>query len=72
MIEDVGLKGHGHGGARISAKHANFIVNEGGATAMDVYTLIKLAQDTVLSRHNIRLEPEVHAVGDWPDGLWPL
>jgi len=72
LIEDVGLKGHSHGGARISAKHANFIVNEGEATAMDVYTLIKLARDTVLQRHGIRLDPEVHAVGDWPDGLWPL
>jgi UDP-N-acetylmuramate dehydrogenase len=72
LIEQVGLKGHGHGGARISSKHANFIVNEGEASAMDVYTLIKLARDTVLARHNVRLEPEVHAVGDWPDGLWPL
>ncbi len=72
LIEDVGLKGHGHGGARISAKHANFIVNEGGATAMDVYTLIKLARDTVQERHGVTLEPEVHVVGDWPIGLWPL
>lgn len=72
LIEDVGLKGHRHGGARISDKHANFIVNEGKASAMDVYTLIKLARDTVLREHHIHLEPEVHAVGDWPDGLWPL
>ena len=72
LIEDVGLKGHKHGGARISAKHANFIVNEGGATAMDVHHLIHLAQETVQERHGVTLEPEVHAVGDWPDGLWPL
>ena len=72
LIEDVGLKGHKHGGARISAKHANFIVNEGGATAMDVHHLIHLAQETVRERHGVTLEPEVHAVGDWPDGLWPL
>jgi UDP-N-acetylmuramate dehydrogenase len=72
LIEAVGLKGHRHGGACISAKHANFIVNEGTATAMDVHTLIKLARDTVRAQHEIELEPEVHAVGDWPSGLWPL
>ena len=72
LIEEVGLKGERHGGARISAKHANFIVNEGGATAMDVYILIKRARDAVLERHGVILEPEVHAVGDWPTGLWPL
>lgn len=72
LIDAAGLKGHLQGGARISDKHANFIVNEGDATAMDVTTLIQLARDTVAERFGIILETEVHAVGDWPEGRWPL
>jgi UDP-N-acetylmuramate dehydrogenase len=71
LIEAAGLKGHRHGGARISEKHANFIVNEGGSTAEDVVTLIRLARDTVRDRFGISLETEVHTAGDWPKGLWP-
>ncbi|MCK6507554.1 UDP-N-acetylmuramate dehydrogenase [Myxococcota bacterium] len=72
LIEAAGLKGASRGGARISDKHANFIVNTGGATAMDTWALVRLARDTVWRRFGVRLEPEVHAVGDWPDGCWPL
>jgi len=72
LIDAAGLKGATEGGARISDKHANFFINTGNATAMDLYRLIKHARDTVAQQFDIELEPEVHAVGDWPDGLWPL
>lgn len=72
LIDSCGLKGTRHGGAQISERHANFIVNTGGATALDVYTLVRLARQTVFTQHGVVLEPEVHAVGDWPAGLWPL
>ena len=72
MIDSAGLKGHAIGGAQISETHANFFVNTGNASAMDLYQLICLARQTVYDRHGIQLEPEVHAVGDWPPGLWPL
>ena len=72
LIDAAGLKGTQIGGARISEKHANFFINTGNATAMDLYTLIKTARDTVRDRFDVVLEPEVHAVGDWPEGSWPL
>jgi len=72
LIDAAGLKGTTEGGAQISDKHANFFINTGNATAMDLYRLIKRARDTVAEQFRVELEPEVHAVGDWPDGLWPL
>lgn len=72
LIDACGLKGTARGGAQISSLHANFIVNTGGATAADVYRLVRLARDTVFASHGVVLEPEVHAVGDWPEGAWPL
>ena len=61
LIEEAGLKGHRIGNAQISDKHANFIVNLGGASATDVRALIELAQSTVEKP----LELEVQLVGDW-------
>ena len=72
MIDAAGLKGAQEGGAQISEKHANFFINTGTATAMDLYTLIKRARDTVSEQFGVALEPEVHPVGEWPDGCWPL
>ncbi len=63
LIEACGLKGVRRGGAAISARHANVIVNEGGATARDVLTLMKLARDTVQARFGITLAPEVELLG---------
>jgi len=48
LIEDCGLKGKAVGGAVVSQKHANFIINENNATASDIETLIELVQKTVL------------------------
>ena len=72
LIEQVGLKGARFGGAQISDKHANFIVNLGGAKACDIYRLIRLARDKVADQTGIMLETEVHPAGDWPDSWWPL
>jgi UDP-N-acetylmuramate dehydrogenase len=65
LVEAAGLKGAIHGGAQISPKHANFIVNNGGATAADILALIALARETVLERFGIALELEVELRGDW-------
>jgi len=64
LIEACGLKGTRRGGAEISQKHANFIVNSGGATAADIEALIDLAQDTVRQRFNVELEREVRIIGE--------
>lgn len=64
LIEDVGLKGKVIGGASVSEKHANFIVNNGGATSEDIRNLIKLVHDTVLEKHGIDLVLEQEII-DW-------
>ena len=64
LIETSGLKGYRIGGAEISAKHANFIINTGDATADDVEKLITHVRDTVERTHGIALIPEVHIVGE--------
>lgn len=64
LIEEAGLKGVRVGQARISPKHANFIVNEGGATAKDIRILIGLIRDKVKEKFNVSLEPEVRIVGE--------
>ena len=64
LIEACGLKGHAIGGACISGKHANFIVNpERRASAADIEALIALARATVLERHGVDLVPEVRIIG---------
>jgi UDP-N-acetylmuramate dehydrogenase len=64
LIEECGLKGHAIGGAAISPKHANFIVNTGGASAADIEALIDLAQYSVRRKFGIELEREVRIVGE--------
>ena len=65
LIEQAGLKGTRIGGAQISPKHANFIVNLGGARALDVKALIDLAQEQVREQFGIDLELEIELVGEW-------
>jgi UDP-N-acetylmuramate dehydrogenase len=65
LIDEAGLKGASVGKAMISTKHANFIVNPGGASAADIAGLITLARRTVLERYGIELELEVELRGDW-------
>jgi len=63
LIESCALKGVNIGGAQVSAKHANFIVNTGGATAADIESLMDLVQTTVRLRTGIDLVREVRIVG---------
>ena len=68
LIESCGLKGLVIGRAQVSEKHANFLVNMGGATAGDIRRLIETVQRRVEEQTGIWLEPEVHYAGDW--SLW--
>jgi UDP-N-acetylmuramate dehydrogenase len=65
LIDQCGLKGHVLGSAQIFHKHANIIVNLGGATAADVRGLIDLAQTTVLKELGHRLTPEIGFIGEF-------
>lgn len=65
LIEGLGLKGRRVGGAMISERHANFIVNTGGATAADVRQLMDEIADMVWRARAIRLVPEIKLVGEW-------
>lgn len=64
LIESLGLKGARIGGAVVSEKHANFIINSGDATASDIEALIELVRDRVEKATGVRLQPEVHMVGE--------
>ena len=65
LIESAGLKGAREGGAQVSELHANFILNEGGATASDVDRLVNRVRAEVKARFGIELETEVERVGRW-------
>jgi len=64
LIEAAGLKGCRIGGAVVSTKHANFIINEGSARAAELEQLILHVQATVEQVHGVKLHPEVRIVGD--------
>ena len=64
LVEALGLKGKKIGGASVSEKHANFIVNEGDATAADIEALIFWVQAEVEKQEGVLLIPEVHIVGE--------
>jgi len=65
IIESAGLKGLRVGGAMVSPKHANYIINTGNATASDIRDLVETIRDLVLERKGIRLETEIEFKGDW-------
>lgn len=64
LIESSGLKGHRIGGAEVSEKHANFIINKDNATSQDVYKLINYVHDVVLEKTNVDLVIEQEFI-DW-------
>lgn len=68
LIEGAGLKGHRIGGAAVSELHANFIINEGQATATDIEQLIAHVRRTVLDRSGVDLQPEVRVIGEAANG----
>jgi UDP-N-acetylmuramate dehydrogenase len=63
LIEAAGLKGHRIGGAEVSEKHANFIINRDGASATDIEELIEHVRQTVLDESGVKLVHEVRIVG---------
>jgi UDP-N-acetylmuramate dehydrogenase len=64
LIESAGLKGTRIGGARVSEMHANFIVNDGTASAADIEQLIRRVQQLVEQEHGVKLQTEVRIVGE--------
>lgn len=66
LVDRAGLKGHAVGGARVSATHANFIVNEGSATAADVAALVEACRSAVRDQFGVALRDEIVRLGDWP------
>ena len=64
LIEAAGLKGHRIGGAEVSPKHANFIINADNATAADIEALIDHVRQTVNDVHGVKLTHEVRIVGE--------
>jgi UDP-N-acetylmuramate dehydrogenase len=66
LIEAAGLKGYRIGGAEVSPKHANFIINTGDATATDIEELIEHVRQTVIEQHGVELRHEVRIVGEVP------
>jgi len=73
LLEAAGCRGLRHGGARFSAKHANFVENDRDATTADVLELMAAGRRRVYERFGVELEPEVQVLGEveWPDG-WDL
>jgi UDP-N-acetylmuramate dehydrogenase len=63
LIDRAGLKGRRIGGAMISPKHANYLVNDGNATAEDLLSLMSLVRDTVKNKFEVELKPEIKVVG---------
>jgi UDP-N-acetylmuramate dehydrogenase len=66
LVDRAGLKGHTIGGARVSPTHANFIVNDGTATARDIAALVELCRATVAERFGVALRDEIVRLGAWP------
>ena len=67
LVDRAGLKGHRIGGAQISPTHANFIVNDGRATARDIRALIDVAHSAVRTRFGVELKEEVVSIGEFGD-----
>lgn len=65
LIEQTGLKGYCIGNAQVSERHANFILNRGGATASDIFQIIRYVQQQVERRWALQLEPEVKILGEF-------
>ena len=65
LIDDSGLKGIRIGGAMVSEKHTNFIINTGNATSSDIYNLITHVQESVYNKSGVRLETEIKILGEF-------
>ncbi len=65
LIEDTGLRGFSVGGAQVSEKHCGFIINKGGATSSEIYSLICEVQKRVFDKFGVELQREVRLIGDF-------
>ena len=65
IIEELGFKGVSIGGAQVSRRHANFIVNSGNATAQEVYALMDKIKSAALEKRGVHLEPEIKTAGSF-------
>ena len=68
IIDEAGLKGLVHGGARVSPNHGNIVQNHQGASAREIRELLEIVEERVYSLTGFKLEREVLYVGDWPEG----
>ena len=71
LIDKAGLKGSTEGGATVSEKHANFVVNDRKGSAADVRRLVDRVRATILEQDRIELVPEIVFLGDWDGWPWP-
>ena len=67
LIEDAGLKGFTVGGAKVSEKHAGFVINTGTATASDIWNLCQEVRKKVFAQFGVELEPEIQMVGSFDE-----
>jgi UDP-N-acetylmuramate dehydrogenase len=65
LVDRAGLKGAAEGGARVSPAHGNFIVNDGTATAVDIFRLIGRCRDAVRARFGVELREEIVYLGEF-------
>jgi len=65
LIEQAGLKGASIGDARVSERHANFIINTGNARAEEIFSLIRMVRQRVEEVHGVQLEPEIRMIGSF-------
>jgi UDP-N-acetylmuramate dehydrogenase len=66
LIEQTGLKGYQIGQAQVAERHANFIINCGGAAASDVFRVLRHVQQQIWQEWALKLEPEVKILGEFP------
>ena len=64
LIDECGLKGYKVGGAKVSEKHAGFIINDNNATAKDVLDLINYVKQKVYEKYGIEIEEEIRIIGE--------
>jgi UDP-N-acetylmuramate dehydrogenase len=65
LVDRAGLKGTAHHGARVSPTHANFIINDGAATAADIHDLVEQCRSAVKDRFGVTLQNEIIYLGDF-------
>ncbi|MFW5807817.1 MAG: UDP-N-acetylmuramate dehydrogenase, partial [Spirochaetota bacterium] len=65
LVNDAGLKGYAIGGAQVSEKHTNFIINRGDATSAEIRALVEYIKNAVSQKYSIELHTEIRMIGDF-------